>query len=104
MARFRGAGRRTAWHGCDCLPVREADPAAAVPADARRWRARDRDTPACSADSELGGRERSDRVLRWPGGNVRTDAGDAQTRFDPVSYTHLRAHETRHDLVCRLLL
>src|SRR5450759_3080090 len=21
----------------------------------------------------------------------------------PVSYTHLRAHETRHDLVCRLL-
>src|SRR5450756_2763553 len=24
--------------------------------------------------------------------------------FPPVSYTHLRAHETRHDLVCRLLL
>src|SRR5450759_2286406 len=24
--------------------------------------------------------------------------------FSPVSYTHLRAHETRHDLVCRLLL
>src|SRR5665648_1255761 len=24
--------------------------------------------------------------------------------FKPVSYTHLRAHETRHDLVCRLLL
>src|SRR5665648_621539 len=23
-------------------------------------------------------------------------------RFKPVSYTHLRAHETRHDLVCRL--
>src|SRR5450759_3005442 len=22
--------------------------------------------------------------------------------FDAVSYTHLRAHETRHDLVCRL--
>src|SRR5450759_1559268 len=22
----------------------------------------------------------------------------------PMSYTHLRAHETRHDLVCRLLL
>src|SRR5450759_3148361 len=22
---------------------------------------------------------------------------------EPVSYTHLRAHETRHDLVCRLL-
>src|SRR5450756_2899689 len=25
-------------------------------------------------------------------------------RLKPVSYTHLRAHETRHDLVCRLLL
>src|SRR5428012_23551 len=25
-------------------------------------------------------------------------------RIGPVSYTHLRAHETRHDLVCRLLL
>src|SRR5450756_1201386 len=24
--------------------------------------------------------------------------------FGTVSYTHLRAHETRHDLVCRLLL
>src|SRR5450756_395661 len=26
------------------------------------------------------------------------------TRLRAVSYTHLRAHETRHDLVCRLLL
>src|SRR5450756_229100 len=26
------------------------------------------------------------------------------TRVAAVSYTHLRAHETRHDLVCRLLL
>src|SRR5665648_1253797 len=25
-------------------------------------------------------------------------------RWISVSYTHLRAHETRHDLVCRLLL
>src|SRR5450756_3229183 len=25
-------------------------------------------------------------------------------KINPVSYTHLRAHETRHDLVCRLLL
>src|SRR5450756_2887478 len=28
----------------------------------------------------------------------------ALTAAVPVSYTHLRAHETRHDLVCRLLL
>eukprot|EP00825_Cyclidium_porcatum_P039323 TRINITY_DN4738_c0_g1_i1.p1 TRINITY_DN4738_c0_g1~~TRINITY_DN4738_c0_g1_i1.p1 ORF type:complete len:116 (+),score=20.26 TRINITY_DN4738_c0_g1_i1:152-499(+) len=27
-----------------------------------------------------------------------------QSQIQPVSYTHLRAHETRHDLVCRLLL
>jgi len=36
------------------------------------------------------GDAKSERLLR--------DAGAA------VSYTHLRAHETRHDLVCRLLL
>src|SRR5450756_1369935 len=28
-------------------------------------------------------------------------AGQPQTAMNPVSYTHLRAHETRHDLVCR---
>src|SRR5450756_1913701 len=30
--------------------------------------------------------------------------GDRRLAVGPVSYTHLRAHETRHDLVCRLLL
>src|SRR5450756_2275482 len=29
---------------------------------------------------------------------------EIMTGIGPVSYTHLRAHETRHDLVCRLLL
>src|SRR5450756_2317711 len=29
---------------------------------------------------------------------------DAVAQLMAVSYTHLRAHETRHDLVCRLLL
>src|SRR5665648_1303271 len=29
---------------------------------------------------------------------------DEKSTFWSVSYTHLRAHETRHDLVCRLLL
>src|SRR5450756_63437 len=42
-----------------------------------------------------------------PGGQVVAPvcdwiAGWAR-RVAPVSYTHLRAHETRHDLVCRLL-
>ena len=30
--------------------------------------------------------------------------GYAGSTINPVSYTHLRAHETREDLVCRLLL
>src|SRR5450759_3295170 len=30
--------------------------------------------------------------------------GGSNSHLMPVSYTHLRAHETRHDLVCRLLL
>src|SRR5665648_341723 len=32
------------------------------------------------------------------------DKGVSAALFMAVSYTHLRAHETRHDLVCRLLL
>src|SRR5659263_697411 len=32
--------------------------------------------------------------------NINTERGI----YKSVSYTHLRAHETRHDLVCRLLL
>src|SRR5450756_2473152 len=43
------------------------------------------------------------RALAKAGAHVvavaRTQAG-----LEAVSYTHLRAHETRHDLVCRLLL
>ena len=34
---------------------------------------------------------------------VEASAGTGKS-FTSVSYTHLRAHETRHDLVCRLLL
>src|SRR5450756_1009342 len=34
--------------------------------------------------------------------DLASDLQRAITRGDPVSYTHLRAHETRHDLVCRL--
>src|SRR5450759_5754361 len=44
---------------------------------------------------------------RYPRYALRTnDVLDISFEFTPesVSYTHLRAHETRHDLVCRLLL
>ena len=34
----------------------------------------------------------------------RTDQGAGEDTGEPVSYTHLRAHETVLDLVCRLLL
>src|SRR5450756_2068618 len=46
------------------------------------------------------------KLLRFPPGgkdNVIDSVGHQIFR-NPVSYTHLRAHETRHDLVCRLLL
>src|SRR5659263_734352 len=42
---------------------------------------------------------------RFRAGSVRADALSFRLRERlAVSYTHLRAHETRHDLVCRLLL
>src|SRR5450756_2313739 len=34
----------------------------------------------------------------------KLDGNQELINFAAVSYTHLRAHETRHDLVCRLLL
>src|SRR5665648_198579 len=41
------------------------------------------------------------RILR---DKVRIDGRGLADIRAPVSYTHLRAHETRHDIVCRLLL
>src|SRR5450756_2504272 len=41
----------------------------------------------------------SQRLLAIVGKGITFDTGGIS-----VSYTHLRAHETRHDLVCRLLL
>src|SRR5450759_2992795 len=38
------------------------------------------------------------------GGRIDFDDLQQERGYAPVSYTHLRAHETRHDLVCRLLL
>src|SRR5450756_3076903 len=59
----------------------------------------------------LGGEERafSELVTRYQTrllNFVYRTIGDREKAEDlvPVSYTHLRAHETRHDLVCRLLL
>src|SRR5450756_1706701 len=50
---------------------------------------------SCPPASETAMIESQSRAA-WP----RTSS----SRGNTVSYTHLRAHETRHDLVCRLLL
>ena len=44
-----------------------------------------------------------ERVL-LAGGILNMDGRRELDWMEAVSYTHLRAHETRHDLVCRLLL
>ena len=53
--------------------------------------------------------EKLSYLRRAHGFAVSLDSDDVETRMMSnytltVSYTHLRAHETRHDLVCRLLL
>src|SRR5665648_1223977 len=52
-----------------------------------------------SADIALG----VNRALEAKSGEM-TDSDIEAIGAGAVSYTHLRAHETRHDLVCRLLL
>ena len=42
----------------------------------------------------------SDEILEFLASRIQKSV----RRLEAVSYTHLRAHETRHDLVCRLLL
>src|SRR5450756_1436967 len=42
-------------------------------------------------------------MLTGPLGCQTSGYAILRTVPEPVSYTHLRAHETRHDLVCRLL-
>src|SRR5450756_1923747 len=47
---------------------------------------------------DFGSRTRENTQWNW------TMIQATTTMIGSVSYTHLRAHETRHDLVCRLLL
>src|SRR5428012_22402 len=59
-----------------------------------------------SAASDVYKRQRHGRPEPAEPGRVEDGRGRplGARRTAPVSYTHLRAHETRHDLVCRLLL
>src|SRR5450756_2853161 len=58
-------------------------------------------TPAPAA---VTGSRRRLRRLRLAAPGEQCPDGEGDGHREPVSYTHLRAHETRHDLVCRLLL
>src|SRR5659263_139938 len=51
-----------------------------------------------------GRRSRLMKYWRLPNGFPSPGVSGGRSSSQPVSYTHLRAHETRHDLVCRLLL
>src|SRR5665648_401377 len=55
------------------------------------------------AEYSYGDLFRSYLLMVLCGGECAEDITE-HLRAEPVSYTHLRAHETRHDLVCRLLL
>ena len=45
-----------------------------------------------------------DDLLKLPGAMAAFEFRGSGELLEPVSYTHLRAHETVLDLVCRLLL
>ena len=48
---------------------------------------------------------RDSGTMKLFGQEITTDLTPKKAQeMGAVSYTHLRAHETRHDLVCRLLL
>src|SRR5660398_172143 len=55
--------------------------------------------PCCSRGSGRRGRRGDCWRVGFPGPSQSPFAGST-----PVSYTHLRAHETKANLVCRLLL
>src|SRR5450759_3420944 len=80
------------WNGSPWAFRRASDPA--VTSDARRGG----DRPL-STSPELRCRHQS----TLPSSSSLAMCDLMSHRYLPVSYTHLRAHETRHDLVCRLL-
>src|SRR5450756_284298 len=59
---------------------------------------------ASAASAAAARRGRATPPRTWIGSDGSTGIVAVRMIHPPVSYTHLRAHETRHDLVCRLLL
>src|SRR5450756_2893021 len=64
--------------------------------------------PVAAREQAKSTRERIREQLRDGRLDERSVEIDVRERsfpsFETVSYTHLRAHETRHEIVCRLLL
>src|SRR5664280_3488478 len=90
-ATSRSSATRSCAPTCERCSVRTSD--AIAPAGFTSWRTRFltvRSVKARRSSRRLGPDGHGSRPP-WPG-------------VDPVSYTHLRAHETVLDLVCRLLL
>ena len=82
-------------------PPRSTQSRSSAASDVYKRQTDDVHRPQVAVGVEAGGvHDHFRRVLDAVGGDhaVRADLGD------PVSYTHLRAHETVLDLVCRLLL
>src|SRR5664280_3166129 len=94
------------------LPARRPDPYASISGDARGHRERTPQSgPGRGGPAEPAGDRRADRGPRGraavrppPPARDRAVAREPAHRRGAVSYTHLRAHETVLDLVCRLLL
>eukprot|EP00658_Telonema_sp_P-2_P039281 TRINITY_DN28101_c0_g1_i1.p1 TRINITY_DN28101_c0_g1~~TRINITY_DN28101_c0_g1_i1.p1 ORF type:complete len:137 (-),score=10.54 TRINITY_DN28101_c0_g1_i1:35-445(-) len=62
-------------------------------------------SPSKSSKSELESSSSSELVAaRWAARVLRVGSDSRAWSHVPVSYTHLRAHETPEHLVCRLLL
>src|SRR5678815_5863637 len=97
-AMVAGADLRLAEAGVPDRPgyadISRSDLSQPLRSDPRRAEERADGTFAyCTADAPRQRRQRQE----WTGTNHRYG-------LDPVSYTHLRAHETPEHLVCRLLL
>src|SRR5450759_1929444 len=97
-------GWYTSWNSRTFLITNARDEPAAVVTASSRVRGLDF---AAALGMLAGGRDAFLLTLDFdyelPEGLIATHPAQVRDASQPVSYTHLRAHETRHDLVCRLL-
>ena len=92
-----------------CIGDRDVDPAPDSDGTDGRWRiaratAPDRVISTVDPDTRHAHKTRERRQDGFKAHVVVEPDTGLTTMCEPVSYTHLRAHETVLDLVCRLLL